>query len=94
MRRNIVQGLFLLALGLAAACAGPQTRQFEVRIDDAFHTVTETRSGTGVSLSVRVGEHQVPCAALPCAAEVRAARGADGIDDFRRPPPGVGPTAE
>jgi len=99
MRHIVAFGISALILGLAAGCAGPQTRQFEVRVDDAFYTVTETRGGGPfgngeASLSVRVGGANVACAALPCAEEVRAARGKGGIDDFRRPPPGADLTAE
>ncbi|WP_397543251.1 hypothetical protein [Roseovarius salis] len=97
--------LSALAAGLAAGCSPGQAdvRQFEVRVDGGFHTVTETRPTAPIlgaarapMRTVRVNGRDVPCAELPCAREVRAARGqarAD-IDAFRKPPPGADLTTE
>lgn len=81
-----------------SACGQPETRQFEINVDDRFYTVTETRKGLalfgrggGVERTVRVGSSDVPCPVLPCTAEIRAARGetADDFDAARLPPPGA-----
>ena len=81
----------------------PEVRQFEVRVDEGFYTVTETPPqfslfgiGGAPTHSVRVGGRDIPCAELPCAAEIRAARGeaqAD-MDEFREPPPDADLTTE
>jgi len=95
----------VVAAGLLAGCGQtqPETRQFEVRVDDGFFTVTETRPGVSLfgmgrepTRTVRVNGRDIPCAELPCAAEVRAALGkaqAD-MDEFREPPPDADLTTE
>jgi len=93
--------------GLPAACGQsefrqPDTRQFEIRVDDEFYTVTETRKGglfggdKVAARTVRVNGRDVPCPDLPCTTEIRAARGAAeaGMEEFRKPPPGADLTTQ
>jgi endonuclease YncB( thermonuclease family) len=105
MRRIVPFILSILVVGLTAGCAQnrAEVRQFEVRVDEGFHTVTETRPGFSLfglnrapTRTVRVNGTDIPCAELPCAAEVRAARGeaAADMDEFRAPPPDADLTTE
>ena len=89
-------------VGLLSACGNaPETRQFEIRVDDEFYTVTETKGSVPLfggnpnrNRTVRVAGQDIPCPDLPCAAEIRQARGANSIDEARLPPPGADLTTE
>lgn len=88
-----------IAIPFLAGCAGqPEVRQFDVRVDDGFYTVTETRKAAwlfgpapSVERSVRVAGSDLPCPELPCTRAVRGALGKQQqtMDEARLPPPGV-----